>query len=399
MTMILLVDLDDTLLHNNINTFLPSYLKALSGHLSSRFQPDPFVKQLLSATRCMVENHDPAMTLEEVFDQTFYPALGTTRAALNTDLETFYREIYPGLETLTRPKTEAQELVRKAFERDYRVVVATNPLFPATAIYQRLEWAGLSPQEYPFALITTYENMHFTKPNPAYYAEILGQLGWPDAPAVMVGNDLSDDIRPARALGLPTYYLNDTGNGNGSDLAARDGRLEGVRDWLEHVAAEVQCVPVVKTPEALLAYLRSTPAALNTLTAGYTHADWAARPGESEWSAGEILCHLRDVDAEINLPRFERIVRGENPFLPGINSDVWAVERDYAQYDGPAALNEFLAARKRILALLEGLDDSGWNLPARHAIFGPTTLLELVSFTVTHDRNHIQQVWCNPCGE
>ena len=26
----------------------------------------------------------------------------------------------------------------------------------------------------------------------------------------------------------------------------------------------------------------------------------------------------------------------------------------------------------------------------------PTTLLELVSFTTTHDRNHLQQLWCNP---
>jgi hypothetical protein len=82
--------------------------------------------------------------------------------------------------------------------------------------------------------------------------------------------------------------------------------------------------------------------------------------------------------------------------MPGINSDVWALQRGYAQEDGPTALRQFHAARARMIQLLESLDETGWNQPARHAIFGPTTLLELVSFTTTHDRNHVQQVWCNP---
>ena len=37
--------------------------------------------------------------------------------------------------------------------------------------------------------------------------KILGQLGWPDNLAVMIGNDLEEDIRPASILGLPTYWI------------------------------------------------------------------------------------------------------------------------------------------------------------------------------------------------
>jgi hypothetical protein len=34
-----------------------------------------------------------------------------------------------------------------------------------------------------------------------------------------------------------------------------------------------------------------------------------------------------------------------------------------------------------------------WSRPARHAIFGPTTLQELAGFMAGHDRAHVQQVW------
>ena len=67
-------------------------------------------------------------------------------------------------------------------------------------------------------------------------------------------------------------------------------------------------------------------------------------------------------------------------------------ERKCAEQDGPQALVEFIAARKEVLALLGGLADE-WARPARHAIFGPTTLQELVGFMAGHDRAHVQQVW------
>ena len=35
--------------------------------------------------------------------------------------------------------------------------MATNPIFPRRAILHRLSWAGLDPQQVPFALVTDYE--------------------------------------------------------------------------------------------------------------------------------------------------------------------------------------------------------------------------------------------------
>jgi hypothetical protein len=39
------------------------------------------------------------------------------------------------------------------------------------------------------------------------------------------------------------------------------------------------------------------------------------------------------------------------------------------------------------------LADKDWQRPARHAIFGPTRLQELVSIIAAHDRVHMGQVY------
>jgi hypothetical protein len=119
---------------------------------------------------------------------------------------------------------------------------------------------------------------------------------------------------------------------------------------------------------------------------------WTRNPAPGEWCLTEILCHLRDVEREVNLPRFRKMLAEQNPFLAGEATDTWVKERKNAEQDGRQALIEFTAARKEVLALLEGLVEE-WSWPARHAIFGPTTLQELVGFVAAHDRAHVQQVW------
>jgi len=115
-------------------------------------------------------------------------------------------------------------------------------------------------------------------------------------------------------------------------------------------------------------------------------------PAPAEWCLTEIIGHLRDVEREVNLPRLRKVLAEQNPFLVGEATDVWVKERNYAGQDGYQALADFTAARKEVLELLDGLA-AEWSRPARHAIFGPTTLQELVGFVAGHDRAHVQQVW------
>jgi hypothetical protein len=101
---------------------------------------------------------------------------------------------------------------------------------------------------------------------------------------------------------------------------------------------------------------------------------------------------LRDVESEVNLERFKKIVFEDNPFLPGMDTDPWADSRQYARQDGQRALWDFVDHRLSLLSLLDGLSPRSWERPARHAIFGPTYLRELAGIAASHDRLHTQQI-------
>ncbi|MEW5938887.1 MAG: DinB family protein [Chloroflexota bacterium] len=391
MQLTLLFDLDGTLLDTNLDAFIPAYFQKLAAHLSSRVPPETLLKYMMIGTRAMMSNDDPALALKSAFDQNFYPCLGAGHDELQPGIEQFYDEVFPSLREITRPIPGVVEFIEWAFSAGHRVAIATSPLFPRKAVYHRLRWAGLPPEKYPFALISSYETFHFLKPNPAYFAETLGRLGWPDGPILMVGNDVEADLKPAAALGLATYHALDTSSADGFVPTGR-GLLSDLRPWLEATdPATLQ--PDYATPTSFLAQLRSTPAALRGLLGPLPPAAWTTRPAEGEWSVTEILCHLRDVECEVDQPRIEQILAQDEPFIPAQMPDEWSRERGYVNQDGESALREFTRLRLGTLSTLGNLAPAQWSRKARHAIFGPTSLQELVSFNAEHDRLHIQQIW------
>jgi hypothetical protein len=209
----------------------------------------------------------------------------------------------------------------------------------------------------------------------------------------MIGNDVESDISTARQLGLPVFWMTNDGNysWNGIGDIPPHGELGEIIPWID-TAKPAPLATNFITPNALLAVLRSTPAALSTLCRKHNQ-DLDQRPALEEWSPSEVLCHLRDVDAEVNLPRLQKVIIERNPFLPGQDTDPWADVRQYCLQDGIQALSDFTQARLKILKLLENLPLEGWERRARHAIFGPTNLRELVNIIAGHDILHIQQIY------
>lgn len=141
----------------------------------------------------------------------------------------------------------------------------------------------------------------------------------------------------------------------------------------------------------LLAELAAFPRTLERLLAE-PGLDWRWRPEPNQWSLTEVTCHLRDVEREVHLPRFEAVIAAENAFIAGVAADDWAKTRHYQEQDGRAALHDFLLARQNTVARLSELDDESWQRRGQHAFFGPTTLHELLNLVVGHDRAHGEQV-------
>lgn len=205
----LLLDLDDTLLQNNMDGFIPAYFKSLSSHMAARVDPSLLIKELKAGTHAMISKTHPEKTLEEVFDDAFYPGLGLTKESIRQEIDAFYAEKFPLLQTLTAPVDGAVAMVKTALSKGLQVSIATNPLFPRTAILQRLCWANLSPTEFPFLLIPSFETFHFAKPNYQFYVEFLENINASPDECVMVGNDFEADILPASQIGITTYHVSD----------------------------------------------------------------------------------------------------------------------------------------------------------------------------------------------
>ncbi len=386
----LLIDLDDTLLQNSMDKFVPAYLLALSQHLATVIAPDQLIQHLMRATQIMMSNDRPDKTLKETFDQAFYPAIGVAEQQIHVQIEQFYRDIFPQLQYLTQPMPGVAEFVNEAINRGYDLVIATNPLFPRQAILHRLSWAGLSNQISSFRFIPSYETLHFAKPNPAYFAELMARTGWLDQPAVMIGDDLQNDIYPAKKAGLSTYWVTKE---NPKELQDR-GELNQILNWIDQTDQEKLQMDF-STAEAILAVIKSTPAALPYLCDQLNPTEWNTRFQEGQWSQTEILCHLRDVEIEVNLPRIKKSIEEDNPFIPGVETDQWAEQRQYSLQSGQAALTSFVQSRIALIEQLESMQPEDWLRQIRHAIFGPTTLLELVGFIAAHDRIHIHQIYQN----
>jgi FMN phosphatase YigB (HAD superfamily) len=203
----ILFDLDDTLLGNSMDSFVSVYLRALGKHAGHLIPPQRLVAELLRATHAMDANDGTGPTNKEAFDAVFFPALGYERAALELLFERFYAEEFPRLRLSTQQRPEARPLVEWAFARGLQVTIATNPLFPLTAIEQRIDWAGVPVTDFDYTLVTTYENMHATKSHPAYYDEILARLGRQPGECLMVGDNWDWDVAQPASVGIAAYWI------------------------------------------------------------------------------------------------------------------------------------------------------------------------------------------------
>ncbi len=389
MTLTLLLDLDGTLLSVNSDVFMPAYFQALTKHVANHVSPDVMLPALISGMNLMNESEDFSRTLEEVFDAEFYPRLGVAKDQLLEVINEFYDEVFPTLRKFTSPVTAAAPFIDWAIKQGYRLAVATDPLLPRKATYHRIRWAGLDPER--FELISTFDQFHFSKTHPAYYAEVLGRMGWPDGPILMVGNDLERDIIPAQRLGLATYLIeNIPASMSGPEPGCR-GNLADLRSGLESTDLS-KLEPDFKSPQALISILSATPAVLRSLSSPLTPEEWAHEPTPGDWALNEIFYHLRDTEREVHQVQI-KLFDQPAPFIPRPDTGVWAIQRKYINGSGPDALRGFASARLETISLLKSVRADEWSRRARHAIFGPTNFMEVVGFVADHDRMHIQQVW------
>jgi FMN phosphatase YigB (HAD superfamily) len=242
----ILFDLDDTLLGNHLDTFLPRYFGLLGKYAAELMPREQFIQALLACTELTIKNMDQSLTNYEVFWQAFTAQTGLDGGEMELFFDRFYQELFPQLREVTRVRPSTRPLIQSCFDAGLAVVIATNPLFPRSAIEQRLAWAGVPVNEFDYALVTTMENMHTTKPHTSYYSEILEHIGCSPEAALMVGDNWQNDIVPTAALGMHTFWIPTTAEpAPDASLLTGWGTLDDLHErvragWLERIVSSEQ---------------------------------------------------------------------------------------------------------------------------------------------------------------
>ena len=217
-----LFDLDGTLLPMDQDEFVHTYMTLLAKYLAPHgYESRHLISAVWAGTHAMVENTGEKAN-EEVFWEEFCRIFGADARRDTPLFEEFYATDFGHARQVCGFDPAAGELIAELKEKGVRIVLATNPLFPAIATRQRIRWAGLNPGD--FELVTTYENSCRCKPNPDYYRDVLAELGVRPESCIMVGNDVDEDILPAREVGMKTFLLTH------SLLNRKNRSLEGM-EW------------------------------------------------------------------------------------------------------------------------------------------------------------------------
>lgn len=232
----ILFDLDGTLLPMDQDVFIKDYFKRLCAKLAPfGYDPQKLIDGIWTGTAAMIKN-DGKRANEELFWDAFSKIFGEKVLADKPVFDEFYRVDFQKVKDSCGYNPLAKQTVEACKTQGFRLVLATNPIFPAVATYSRVRWAGLDPEM--FALCTTYENTCFCKPNPAYYQDILRRIGSRPEQCLMIGNDVEEDM-VAKNLGMHVFLLTDCLiNAKQKDISVfPQGDFEALREYVKRLHA------------------------------------------------------------------------------------------------------------------------------------------------------------------
>ena len=202
----ILFDLDGTLVPMDQDVFAKEYFTRIATYMTKYgYEPQKLIDTIWRGTGAMIKNNG-TQTNEQAFWEVAESVYGEKIRKDKSHFDDFYLQEFDKIKEVCGFNQEASEIVYQLKKKGYRVVLATNPIFPQQATKWRIGWAGLKPDA--FELYTTYENINYCKPNLAYYQEILKRMNVTPEECVMVGNDVDDDMI-AIQIGMRAFLLTD----------------------------------------------------------------------------------------------------------------------------------------------------------------------------------------------
>ena len=221
----ILFDLDGTLVPITQEDFSRVYFGLLIQKAKDmNIDTESMKKGLFGGVNAMV-NNDGSMINENAFWQVFLSVTKADREVTEPIFRDFYANEFKKVKSVMQPTEISKMLIKTLKDKGYRLILATNPLFPIEAVVERMSWVGLKADDFEY--ITSYENSSYCKPNPKYFAEILEKLNLKAEDCLMVGNNTVEDMA-AQNVGIKTFLVTDAlENEKNIDISVFDnGSLE-----------------------------------------------------------------------------------------------------------------------------------------------------------------------------
>ena len=190
----ILFDLDGTLLSMNQEEFLKKYFKLLAIHMENNgFDGAKIIDSIQQGTMAMLKNNG-LETNEDIFWKTLSAIYNYNIKEKEYIFEKFYIDGFPNLIDTCGCKPIANKLIKYLKQQGYKIVLATNPLFPS----------------------------------------ILNELNVDANDCLMVGNDVDEDMITSQ-LGMDVYLiLDELINKHNLDISTyKQGTLENLLEFIK----------------------------------------------------------------------------------------------------------------------------------------------------------------------
>ncbi len=201
----IIFDLDGTLLPMDTNQFMKLYAQAVTEAFYDFEEAKEIYPQIMASLKVTIKSTEKRKNFDTFFED-FDLKMPRNKDVYITRFNEFYESGFEKVKEATSISDEIVEAVSILKEKGYKMIIATNPVFPMAANLHRIKWAGLDIND--FIHVTSFENNHFCKPNPKFFEEVLFENNLLAEDVMMVGNDVQEDLC-IKALGAKTYLVND----------------------------------------------------------------------------------------------------------------------------------------------------------------------------------------------
>ena len=138
-------------------------------------------------------------------------------------------------------------------------------------------------------------------------------------------------------------------------------------------------------------YLRQSDE-LEQLMRRFPEAEIVKPPNQGEWSAHQVLVHMRDVEVRAYHMRLERILRQDAPTFEDFDAEDWMKEHYRESEPVKTVLQSFVAARQRAKMLTADMTPQDWERTGTHPETGPRSFEWWMIRSMEHAQEHLDEL-------